>query len=92
VTRYATKSAEAADENQRRVEAVFAELAGAKPDNGTPRSGAPQATVRIRCASAGDCVPAGPLRHSSSELPPHLGCVQRCIRCREVHATQPERA
>ena len=33
VTRYATKSAEAADENQRRVEAVFAELAGAKPDN-----------------------------------------------------------
>ena len=53
MTRYATKSAEAADENQRRVEAVFAELAGAKPDNGTPRSGAPQATVRIRCASAG---------------------------------------
>jgi hypothetical protein len=33
VTRYATKSAEAADENQRRVEAVFDELAGAKPDN-----------------------------------------------------------
>jgi hypothetical protein len=33
VARYATKSAEAADENQRRVEAVFAELAGAKPDN-----------------------------------------------------------
>jgi hypothetical protein len=33
VTRYATKSAEAADENQRRVEAVFAELAAAKPDN-----------------------------------------------------------
>jgi hypothetical protein len=33
VTRYATQPAEAADENQRRVEAVFAELAGAKPDN-----------------------------------------------------------
>jgi hypothetical protein len=33
VTRYATQSAEAADENQRRVEAVFAELAAAKPDN-----------------------------------------------------------
>ena len=32
VTRYATKSAEAADENQRRVEAVFDELAAAKPD------------------------------------------------------------
>ncbi len=33
VTRYATRSAEAADENQRRVEAVFAELAAVKPDN-----------------------------------------------------------
>jgi predicted SnoaL-like aldol condensation-catalyzing enzyme len=33
VTRYATKSAEAADENQRRVEGVFAELAANKPDN-----------------------------------------------------------
>ena len=33
VTRYATKSAEAADENQRRVEAVFKELAANKPDN-----------------------------------------------------------
>ncbi len=33
VTRYATKSAEAADENQRRVEAVFKELATNKPDN-----------------------------------------------------------
>jgi predicted cobalt transporter CbtA len=33
VTRYATQSAEAADENQRRVEGVFAELAAAKPDN-----------------------------------------------------------
>jgi hypothetical protein len=33
VTRYATKSAEAADDNQRRVEAVFAELAAAKPGN-----------------------------------------------------------
>ncbi len=32
VTRYATKSAEAADENQRRVEGVFAELATTKPD------------------------------------------------------------
>jgi hypothetical protein len=31
VTRYATKSADAADENQRRVEAVFDELATAKP-------------------------------------------------------------
>jgi hypothetical protein len=33
VTRYATQSGEAADENQRRVEGVFAELAAAKPDN-----------------------------------------------------------
>jgi len=33
VTRYATQSAEAADENQQRVEAVFAELAAAGPDN-----------------------------------------------------------
>ena len=33
VTRYAMKSAEAADENQRRVEAVFAELAARAPDN-----------------------------------------------------------
>ena len=33
VTRYAMKSAEAADENQRRVEGVFAELAATKPDN-----------------------------------------------------------
>jgi predicted SnoaL-like aldol condensation-catalyzing enzyme len=33
VTRYATRSPEAADDNQRRVEAVFDELAAAKPDN-----------------------------------------------------------
>jgi hypothetical protein len=33
VTRYAMQSAEAADENQRRVEGVFAELATGKPDN-----------------------------------------------------------
>lgn len=33
VTRYATQSAEAADENQRRVEAVFAELVSSRPDN-----------------------------------------------------------
>jgi hypothetical protein len=33
VTRYATQSPEAADENQRRVEAVFAELEVGKPDN-----------------------------------------------------------
>lgn len=33
VTRYATRSAEAADENQRRVEGVFDELAATKPDN-----------------------------------------------------------
>jgi hypothetical protein len=33
VTRYAMASAEGADENQRRVEAVFAELAAAKPGN-----------------------------------------------------------
>jgi hypothetical protein len=32
VTRYAMQSAEAADENQRRVEGVFAELAATKPD------------------------------------------------------------
>ena len=33
LTRYAMRSADAADENQRRVEGVFAELAAAKPDN-----------------------------------------------------------
>ncbi len=33
VTRYASRSAEAADDNQRRVEAVFAELAETRPDN-----------------------------------------------------------
>ena len=33
VTRYATQSAEAADENQRRVEGVFAELAASEPGN-----------------------------------------------------------
>jgi predicted SnoaL-like aldol condensation-catalyzing enzyme len=33
VTRYATKSPEAADENQRRVEGVFAELEANKPTN-----------------------------------------------------------
>jgi hypothetical protein len=33
VTRYATKSVEAADENQRRIEGVFADLAESKPDN-----------------------------------------------------------
>ena len=33
VTRYAVRSAEDADENQRRIEGVFAELAEAKPDN-----------------------------------------------------------
>jgi hypothetical protein len=33
VTRYSTKSAEAADENQLRVEGVFRDLAATKPDN-----------------------------------------------------------
>ncbi len=33
VTRYAMRSPEAADENQRRVEGVFNELAAAAPDN-----------------------------------------------------------
>jgi hypothetical protein len=33
VTRYAMRSAQDADENQRRVEGVFAELAAAQPDN-----------------------------------------------------------
>ncbi len=33
VTRYAMRSLEAADENQRRVEAVFDELASASPSN-----------------------------------------------------------
>ncbi len=33
VTRYAMLSTEGADENQRRVEGVFEELAAAKPDN-----------------------------------------------------------
>ena len=32
VTRYAMKSAEAADENQRRIEGVFDELTAARPD------------------------------------------------------------
>ena len=33
VTRYATKSPEAADENQRRIEGVFAELEATRPDS-----------------------------------------------------------
>lgn len=33
VTRYATSSAVAADENQRRIEGVFAELSETQPDN-----------------------------------------------------------
>jgi hypothetical protein len=33
VTRYASRSAEAADDNQRRVEAVFAELDQTRPGN-----------------------------------------------------------
>ena len=33
VTRYSMRSAETADENQERVEGVFAELAASKPDN-----------------------------------------------------------
>src|SRR5690348_3924163 len=33
VTQYTASSPEAADENQRRVEAVFAELAASKPSN-----------------------------------------------------------
>jgi hypothetical protein len=33
VTRYATQSREAADENQARIEGVFAELNASKPDN-----------------------------------------------------------
>jgi hypothetical protein len=33
VTRYSMPSAEAADENQRRVEGVFAELAATRPEN-----------------------------------------------------------
>jgi hypothetical protein len=33
VTRYATRAAEAADDNQRRAEAVFAELASTGPGN-----------------------------------------------------------
>ena len=33
VTRYAMRSAEEADENQRRVEGVFQELAATQPDN-----------------------------------------------------------
>ena len=35
VTRYAAASPEAADENQQRIEAVFAQLAETKPDNVT---------------------------------------------------------
>ena len=35
VTRYASSSTEAADENQRRIEGVFAELADNAPDNVT---------------------------------------------------------
>jgi hypothetical protein len=33
LTRYATKSRENADENQRRIEGVFAELSESQPDN-----------------------------------------------------------
>ena len=33
VTRYATRSVEAADENQRRIEGVFDELSATRPDN-----------------------------------------------------------
>jgi hypothetical protein len=33
VTRYATKSHDAADENQKRIEGVFVELAESKPDD-----------------------------------------------------------
>lgn len=33
VTRYSMRSAEAADENQRRIEGVFAELLATSPDN-----------------------------------------------------------
>jgi hypothetical protein len=33
VTQYATKSSDTADENQRRIEGVFAELAESQPDN-----------------------------------------------------------
>jgi predicted SnoaL-like aldol condensation-catalyzing enzyme len=33
VTQYKSRSPEAADENQRRIEAVFAELANTRPDN-----------------------------------------------------------
>ena len=33
VTRYAMRSSEDADENQRRIEGVFADLAAAEPDN-----------------------------------------------------------
>jgi hypothetical protein len=33
VTRYAMRSAEAANENQQRIEGVFAELAASKPDS-----------------------------------------------------------
>lgn len=33
VTRYATQSAAAADENQKRIEGVFEELSQSKPDN-----------------------------------------------------------
>lgn len=33
VTRYATRSAADADENERRIEGVFSELAEARPDN-----------------------------------------------------------
>jgi len=33
VTRYATKSSEDADENQRRIEGVFTELSESRPDN-----------------------------------------------------------
>jgi hypothetical protein len=33
VTRYAMPTVEAADENQRRIEGVFAELVATKPDN-----------------------------------------------------------
>ena len=55
VTRYATKSPEAADENQRRIEGVFEDLAANRPGTGQLHR-APAGGRLLRAASwPGSC-------------------------------------
>ena len=51
VTRYAMQSAAAADENQRRVEGVFAELEATTPDNVSYTSSGSPTTPSCMCHS-----------------------------------------